>query len=250
MLRVAILESRATDTIQQQIMATIPETLKKLMDNENRSSFNLITEMQLLESCQKETHLLLRKRFLFNVLELARQELMIEWKKYTGEVLASVQTYNVDSRYCGILQPVRVLPGFVDRLIQVRAACEVCTKRLLTVLRHDGPVKNKLRNLHEEINAAMPAEASTIAKSQDLEEGGLGVLLLVTKKLQGKLEEIAEREPKYRDLIRMENFNFLSMSLKSRHMALLEPFQKECESQYLKVGMKSGCDGRQEIVIV
>lgn len=120
-----------TDTVQQQIMVGVSEALKKLMDNENRSSFNLITEMQLLESCQKETRLLIRKRFLFNLLELARQECMIGWKKYTGEVLGSIQTYNVESRYCGILRPVRVLPGFIDRLVQARAACEVCTKRLI-----------------------------------------------------------------------------------------------------------------------
>ena len=126
------MESRTTDTVQQQIMVGVSEALKKLMDNENRSSFNLITEMQLLESCQKETRLLIRKRFLFNLLELARQECMIGWKKYTGEVLGSIQTYNVESRYCGILRPVRVLPGFIDRLVQARAACEVCTKRLIT----------------------------------------------------------------------------------------------------------------------
>ena len=232
------MESRTTDTVQQQIMVGVSEALKKLMDNENRSSFNLITEMQLLESCQKETRLLIRKRFLFNLLELARQECMIGWKKYTGEVLGSIQTYNVESRYCGILRPVRVLPGFIDRLVQARAACEVCTKRLITTLHHDGPVKNQLRILHEELNASIPTESKPIAKSQDLEEGGLGVLFLVTKKLQAKLEEIAEREPKYRELIRMENFNFLSMSLKSRRMPLLDTFEKECESQYMKVSMR------------
>lgn len=219
-------------------MVGVSEALKKVMDNENRSSFNLITEMQLLESCQKETRLLVRKRFLFNVLEFARQESMIEWKKYTGEVLAAIQTYNVDSRYCGILQPVRVLPGFIDRLVQARAACEVCTNRLITVLRHDGPVKNRLRILHEELNASIPTDTNPVAKSQDLEEGGLGVLLLVTKKLQAKVEAIADRELKYRELIRMENFSFLSMSLKSRHMPLLDSFTKECENQYMKVSLR------------
>ena len=106
-------------------MVGVSEALKKVMDNENRSSFNLITEMQLLESCQKETRLLVRKRFLFNVLEFARQESMIEWKKYTGEVLAAIQTYNIDSRYCGILQPVRVLPGFIDGCLLLSLLCSV-----------------------------------------------------------------------------------------------------------------------------
>ena len=233
------MESKTIEPILQQIMGSLAEALKKMMDNENRSAFTLVTQMQLLEQCQQESRLLLRRRFLYNILEMARKEAITNWRQYTGEVLGAVQMFNTPSRYCGILFPVRVLPSFVDRLVQAKVASEVCGKRLATALQREGPVHNRLREIHAEVNASMPEEkasATSIAMTQDLQEGGLGLILLVTKKLQSKMDEIAEQEAKYRDLIRMENYRFLKVSLELRHVTILEPFVKECEDMYLKVG--------------
>ena len=235
------METKTIEPVLQQVMGSLAETLKKMMDNENRSAFTLVTQMQLLERCQQESRLLLRRRFLYNVLEMARQEAIINWKKYTGEVLAAIQTFNTPARYCGILFPVRVLPSFVDRLVQAKAASEVCGRRLETALQREGPVHNRLREIHAEVNASMPEEKAKTADmtmTQDLQEGGLGLILLVTKKLQAKMDGIADQEAKYRELIRMENYRFLKVSLELRHVAILEPFVKECENMYLKVG---GC---------
>lgn len=239
LMGVEAMETKSTEPILQQIMGSLAEVLKKLMDNENRSSFTLITQMQLLERCQKETRLLLRRRFLYNVLEMARQEAVINWKKYTAEVLSAVQSFNTPSRYCGILFPIRVLPSFVDRLVQAKAASDVCSKRLVTALQREGPVHNRLREIHAEVNASLPAESgtSTTTMTQDLQDGGLGLIGLVTKKLRSKIDEIADREAKYKDLIRMENYRFLKVSLELRHVATLEPFLKECEELYGKVSM-------------
>ena len=110
---------------------------------------------------------------------------------------------------------------------------------MATALQREGPVHNRLREIHAEVNASMPEEkasATSITMTQDLQEGGLGLILLVTKKLQSKMDEIAEQEAKYRDLIRMENYRFLKVSLELRHVTILEPFVKECEDMYLKVG--------------
>ena len=232
------MESKTIEPILQQVMGSLAETLKKIMDNENRSTFTLITQMQLFEKCQQESRLLLRRRFLFNVLEMARQEAIINWKKYSGDVLGAIHMFNTPARYCGILFPVRVLPSFVDRLVQAKAASEVCGRRLETVLQREGPVHNRLREIHAEVNASIPEEKTKTAgmtKTQDLQEGGLGLISLVADKVQEKMDKIADQEAKYRELIRMENYRFLKVSLELRHVSILEPFVKECENMYLKV---------------
>lgn len=219
----------------QQILTGISEALKKLMDNENRSAFNLVTQRELLERCLQESSLMVRRCLLYNALQLAKQEVTLEWQRFTAKALAAVQLDSVESRYCGVLQPVRTLPAFVDRLVQAQAACKASETRLQAVLRREGPVKNQLRQLHAAINAALPAEVTTVKNSQDLEEGGFGVLLLLTKKIQGEVTKVAERKAKYSDLIRMENYNFLYVSLRSRQVKLLEPFVASCDAQYCKV---------------
>lgn len=232
------MENKTIEPVLQQVMGSLAEVLKKLMDNENRSAFTLIAQMQLLEQCQQESRLLLRRRFLYNILEMARQEAIANWKKNTGGVLAAIQRFNMPSRYCGILFPVRVFPSFVDRLVQARAASKVCGKRLEVSLQREGPVHNRLREIHAEVNASMPEEktiATGMTMTQDFQEDGLGVVLLVTKKLQSKVNEIADQEAKYRELVRMENYYFLKVSLELRHVTILEPFVKECENAYLKV---------------
>ena len=51
------------------------------------------------------------------------------------------------------------------------------------------------------------------------------------QKIEEKIDEIAERGPKYKDLIRMENYYFLGKSLLSRRVDSLAGVQKECEEK-------------------
>ena len=95
--------------------------------------------------------------------------------------MASFQTYTIDSRYCGILKPVRVFPCLIDNLIQAKESCTQIESRLQRVFTRAGPMNNELRNYHEEINASIPEVVSNVKESEDLMNGGLGIITLVRK---------------------------------------------------------------------
>ena len=226
------------ESVQREMMTEVNENLTKLTENENRSSFALFVQMALLETCLKESKLMVRSSVVYELIRMEYQNTAQKWKNYTDELVSFVQSYTVEPRYCGILTPVRRLPSLVDRLVEARAVCAVCSARLLRVLHRDGPVKNQLRSLHAAINEAAPKEE--VAK-----EGGLDVLIQVVQKIEEKIDEVAERGPKYKDLIRMENFYFLGSSLLSRKVESLAGVQKECEEKYEKVGTRAQVDRRR-----
>jgi hypothetical protein len=88
------------------------------------------------------------------------------------------------------------------------------------------------------INEACPKEA--MAK-----DGGLEILIQTVQKIEEKIDEIAEHGPKYKDLIRMENYYFLGKSLLSRRVNSLAGVQKECEEKYEKVEIGARIDRRR-----
>lgn len=67
-----------------QILAGVAETLKKLMENENRSAFNTIAMMALLSRCLEQDAILVKKRCVYNILSMAKNEATLTWKRYTG----------------------------------------------------------------------------------------------------------------------------------------------------------------------
>lgn len=226
------------ESVQREMMTEMNENLTKLTENENQSSFALLVQMALLESCLKESKLMMRSSVVYEIIRMEYQNTVQKWTNYTTELLSFVESYTVEPRYCGILTPVRRLPSLVDRLVEARAACAVCSARLLRVLHRDGPVKNQLRSLHTTINEACPKEA--MAK-----DGGLEILIQTVQKIEEKIDEIAEHGPKYKDLIRMENYYFLGKSLLSRRVNSLAGVQKECEEKYEKVEIGARIDRRR-----
>ena len=82
--RAESLEDKAIETYMNQILAGVAEALKKLMENENRSSFNTITLMALLSQCLEQDAILLKKRCVYNILSMAKNEAVLTWKRYTG----------------------------------------------------------------------------------------------------------------------------------------------------------------------
>ena len=82
--RAESLEDKAIETYMNLILAGVAEALKKLMENENRSSFNTITLMALLSQCLEQDTILLKKRCVYNILSMAKNEAVLTWKRYTG----------------------------------------------------------------------------------------------------------------------------------------------------------------------
>ena len=82
--RAESLEDKAIEPYMNQILAGVAEALKKLMENENRSSFNTITLMALLSQCLEQDTILLKKRCVYNILSMAKNEAVLTWKRYTG----------------------------------------------------------------------------------------------------------------------------------------------------------------------
>ena len=82
--RAESLEDKAIEPYMNQILAGVAEALKKLMENENRSSFNTITLMALLSQCLGQDAILLKKRCVYNILSMAKNEAVLTWKRYTG----------------------------------------------------------------------------------------------------------------------------------------------------------------------
>lgn len=154
-----------------------------------------------------------------------------------AEILASFQGYSIESRYCGILKPVRVLPCLVDNLIQAKESSTQIENRLQRVFTRAGPMNNELRKYHEEINASIPEAVSTVKESEDLMDGGLGIINSLYKRIHYKVEEIAEKGPKYCHLIRMENYYFIQKTLAPRGLPLLTPIITESKNEFMKVGM-------------
>ena len=151
--------------------------------------------------------------------------------------MASFQTYTIESRYCGILKPVRAFPCLIDNLIQAKESCTQIESRLQRVFTRTGPMNNELRNYHEEINASIPEVVSTVKESEDLMNGGLGIISLLYKQIHNKIEDIAEKGPKYTNLIRMENYYFIQKTLAPRGLPLLSTIITESKNEFMKVGI-------------
>ena len=65
-------------------MTGVAEALKRGVENENRSSFNNLTRMALLSQCLGQSQLLVKRRFMYNLLDMAKNEAILAWKKFTG----------------------------------------------------------------------------------------------------------------------------------------------------------------------
>ena len=158
------------------------------------------------------------------------------WVLSVAELLSAVQMFSVESRYCHIIQPVRVLPGFVDRMCEARQSCALIASRLQRVLDRPGPVNGTLRKVHAELNKSITIAAPAMKDSEDMREGGFGIVLMLCKRVKAKMESVAKAGPKYTDLILMENDYFLSQCLEKRQVADLKEFVAECAADYEKVG--------------
>ena len=152
-----------------------------------------------------------------------------------AEILASFKAHTIESRYCGVLKLVRVLPNLADNMIQARESSKQIEVRLNHVLARPGPLGNALRTIHQEINQSIPDVQSNVKESEDMVDGGLGILTLLCKQVRGKIEEIAEKGPKYKELIRMENYHFLQKTLLPRGLTLLNPFINDWQKEFKKV---------------
>ena len=63
------MEDKSIEPFVTQIMTGVAEALKRVMENENRSSFNNLTCMALLSQCLGQSQLLVA---------------ILAWKKFTG----------------------------------------------------------------------------------------------------------------------------------------------------------------------
>ena len=154
-----------------------------------------------------------------------------------AEILTSFQSYSVESRYCGILQLVRVIPAITDNIMQAKASSKLIEERMVKVLARTGPRENLLRQIHTEVNQSQPIPAgdAKLSLSEDMKEGGLGLLTLLCKQIKSSIETIAEKGPKYKELIRMENYYFLQKTLSARNLPMLNPFITDCKEEFNKV---------------
>ena len=100
------------------------------------------------------------------------------WVLSVAALLSAVQMFSVESRYCHIIQPVRVLPGFVDRMCEARQSCALIASRLQRVLDRPGPVNGTLRKVHAELNKSITIAAPAMKDSEDMREGGFGLSLI------------------------------------------------------------------------
>ena len=106
------------------------------------------------------------------------------WVLSVAELLSAVQMFSVESRYCHIIQPVRVLPGFVDRMCEARQSCALIASRLQRVLDRPGPVNGTLRKVHAELNKSITIAAPVMKDSEDMREGGFGIVLMLCKRVK------------------------------------------------------------------
>lgn len=148
----------------------------------------------------------------------------------------------VESRYCHILKVVRVLPNLADNLSQAKDFSKQIETRLNHVLARSGPMNNQLRQIHQEVNQEIADVPAAIRTSEEMAEGGLGLITVLCRSVRGKIEDIAEKGPKYQQLIRMENYYFLQKTLAPRGIPLLNPFVSDCQEQFKKVGLAERSD--------
>ena len=78
------MEDKSIEPFVTQIMTGVAEALKRVMENENRSSFNNLTCMALLSQCLGQSQLLVKRRFMYNLLDMAKNEAILAGKKFTG----------------------------------------------------------------------------------------------------------------------------------------------------------------------
>ena len=71
-----------------QIMNGTAEALKEVMTNEHRSPFSIISQMNILDLCLQDTSLLVRRQYLYNVISMAKNEAIINWKRFTGKFIS------------------------------------------------------------------------------------------------------------------------------------------------------------------
>lgn len=143
----------------------------------------------------------------------------------------------MESRYCHILQIVRVLPSFADNLIQSIESSKQIEERLNHLLSRPGPLNNQLRTIHSEINGTTQDAKTNVRESEEMKNGGLGLIELLYKKTNNKIREIADKGPKYTDLILMENHYFLQKTLLPRGLTYLNGYINESKEVFQKVGV-------------
>jgi hypothetical protein len=113
-----------------------------------------------------------------------------------------------------------------------KASCDASERRLGVSLLREGPLHNAIRGIHGGINAEQVVESSVSAVSEVMQEGGLGLLGYVGRKLTGVVVQIAESKAKYQDLVEMENFHFLFHCLEKRGAKQLEKVVEEWRVEF------------------
>ena len=252
---VSSIESITKKTVEpyvMQIMTGTSEALKEIMTNENASPFTVISQMMIFDQCLQKTNLFVKRNYLYNVIHMANVESVANWKRFTGrssivdspiaEILSAFTQFMVESRYCHVLKVVRVLPNLADNLMQAKEFSKQIEGRLNHVLSRNGPVNNQLRQIHQEVNQEIADPPATIRTSEEMAEGGLGLITVLCRSVRGKIEDIAEKGPKYQQLIRMENYYFLQKTLAPRGLSLLNAFVSDCQEQFKKVCLRGRGD--------
>lgn len=229
------LQARAIDAPLNQILKGVSSLLGALLAGDAQSPWLLAAEAALLDRCLAHGGILLRSSVLWRLLRSQRDALAAEWTAFARETRRRVRDFAVEPRYCGVLRPVRVLPGIADRIVETEKLRGAVCARLEAALAKQGPANGEIRRVHEELNKAMPPPAGS-AQDEEAACDGMALLVELGREIRSKVEEIAGMAPKYTQLIRMENLQFLATTMELRVIDALSDQVETWKSGYQEVG--------------
>lgn len=229
------LEKRGIDASLNQILKCVSVNLHSFIENENQSPFLLQSQIDLLDLAMQHGGILMRNSVLFRLFLSEKNEIEATWNAFARDIQRHIHETIVEPRYCGVLKPVRILPCVADRIVESQQLCRVVTDRLKQVLDKNGPMNNRIREIHIELNQSIPNSA---AKPADAEAAcdPFGLLVEMGKAVRAKVQEIAGMGPKYTNLILMENLQFLESTMELRLIDALSGEVESWKSSYQEVG--------------
>ena len=230
------LEKRLIDASLNQILKCVSVNLNSFIENENQSPFLFIPEIELLNVCLQYGGILMRNSVLYRLFQSVKEEIEAKWNLFGKEIKRHIQEFEVEPRYCGVLKPVKILPCVADRIVESQKLCKVVTERLIKVLDKNGPMNNRIREIHIELNQSIQNSAVTHPETEDhCDEFAL--LVEIGTEVGSVVNKIAGIIPKYTNLILTENLQFLESTMELRVIDALSDQVELWKSNYHEVGI-------------
>lgn len=233
------LEKRGIDASLNQILKCVSVNLHSFIENENQSPFLFQSQIDLLELAMQHGGILMRNSVLFRLCLSEKQEIEAKWVAFAREINRHIQETNVEPRYCGVLRPVKILPCVADRIVESEKLRTVVTGRLKQALDKSGPMNNRMREIHSQLNQTIPNPAGKTPAGEAACDP-LALLVEMGKAVRAKVEEIAGMGPKYTNLILTENLQFLESTMELRIIDALSGEVQAWRAAYEEVGILAG----------